>query len=212
MKKYFTIRTGMLPTNTYVFFETDTRACVVIDPAYNALKVLDFIKGNSLELQGILLTHGHFDHCGGVAQLLEYKNVGVYGSSYDDIMARNASKNQWGAHALDCRITYFVDGLNKLKIGDFEFEIMETPGHTDGSVCYFCEEVMFSGDTLFDGCIGRTDLPGGDIIKMRNSLMKINNLTFDYIVLPGHESATTLFEQKQCNPYLKSGVLVDDYN
>lgn len=200
----------MLPTNTYVFIETDTNSCVVIDPAYNSSKVVDFIVNNNLDLQGILLTHGHFDHCGGVEQLLEHKNVDVFGGAADAIMAQNASRNQWGAHARDCKITRYVNKLNKFTIGDFDFEVMETPGHTEGSVCYFCDEYMFSGDTLFDGCIGRTDLPGGDVSQMRQSLERINKITFDYIVLPGHEGITTMLEQKKYNPYLQMGVVQND--
>lgn len=193
----------MLPTNTYILFDTETNGCVIVDPAYDARKVVAFVEENNLNLQGILLTHGHFDHCGGVGQILQHKSVEVYGSSKDDFMAKNASKNQWGARAMDCTITKFVENLDKFVVGDFEFEVMETPGHTQGSLCYFCDGLMFSGDTLFDGCIGRTDLAGGNIEQMRQSLNKISQIDFDYIVLPGHQNDTTLFEQKAYNPYLK---------
>jgi len=193
----------MLPTNTYILFDTDTNGCVVVDPAYDASKVVAFIKENNLDLHGVLLTHGHFDHCGGVEQILQHKKVDVFGNSKDAEMAKNASKNPWRAHAQDCTITKYVDNLQKFVLDDFEFEVMETPGHTQGSVCYFCDSFMFSGDTLFDGSIGRTDLEGGDIQQMRQSLSKINKINFDYIVLPGHQNDTTLFEQKTYNPYLK---------
>ena len=193
----------MLPTNTYILYDSETMGCVVVDPAYDATKVVDFLSKNNHCLQGILLTHGHFDHCGGVEQILQHKKVDVYGSSKDDEMAKNASKNPWRAHAQDCTITKYVDNLKKFLVGDFEIEVMETPGHTQGSVCYFCEGLMFSGDTLFDGCIGRTDLPGGDMRQMRQSLGNISKIDFDYIVLPGHQNETTLLEQKTYNPYLK---------
>ena len=203
MKKYALIKTGMLPTNTYVLYDTESKKCVVIDPAYDASKVVAFIEENTLDLQGILLTHGHFDHCGGAECVLQHKSVGVYGSSLDAYIAQNASKNQWKAHAKDCTITDFVEKLSKFNVGDFEFEVMETPGHTEGSLCYLIDGLMFSGDTLFDGCVGRTDLPGGDGRKMMQSLRSIRKLTFDYAVLPGHENTTTLFEQKMFNPYLR---------
>lgn len=203
MKKYALIKTGMLPTNTYVLYDTETKKCVVIDPAYDANKVVDFIEENTLDLQGILLTHGHFDHCGGVERVLQHKSVEVYGSSLDAYIAQNASKNQWRAHAKDCTITNFVEKLSKFNVGDFEFEVIETPGHTEGSLCYLIDGFMFSGDTLFDGCVGRTDLPGGDGTKMMQSLRALKKLSFDYVVLPGHENTTTLSEQKMLNPYLR---------
>lgn len=203
MKKVTLIRTGMLPTNTYVLFDDESKECVVVDPACDSTKVVTYIVDMGLDLSAIVLTHGHFDHCGGVNTLLRHKSVKVYGSSLDADLAANASKNRWKARAEDCIITDYVDRIGDFSVGCFEFKVLETPGHTEGSVCYFVDDLMFSGDTLFDGCVGRTDLPGGDQRKMLESLKKLSKLTFDYTVLPGHESTTTFLEQKRDNPYLR---------
>ncbi len=210
MLTYKLIYTGLLPTNTYVLYDDQSKNCVVVDPSYDGGKVLNFLVQNSLKLKGILLTHGHFDHCGGVNTLLKEFNVPVYGSSLDSEIAANASKNRWRARAEDCTITQFVDSKDSFTVDGFTFKVMNTPGHTDGSVCYFINDLMFSGDTLFCGCVGRTDLPGGDSIKMRKSLQKIYQLTNDYTVLPGHENATTLSVEKETNPYLKDEVNIYD--
>ena len=203
MKKVTLIRTGMLPTNTYVLFDDESKECVVVDPACDSTKVVTYIVDMGLDLSAIVLTHGHFDHCGGVNTLLRYKSVKVYGSSLDADLAANASKNHWKARAEDCIITDYVDKIGDFSVGCFDFKVLETPGHTEGSVCYFVDDLMFSGDTLFDGCVGRTDLPGGDQRKMLESLKKLSKLTFDYTVLPGHEFTTTFLEQKRNNPYLR---------
>ena len=160
MKKVTLIRTGMLPTNTYVLFDDESKECVVVDPACDSTKVVTYIVDMGLDLSAIVLTHGHFDHCGGVNTLLRYKSVKVYGSSLDADLAANASKNRWKARAEDCIITDYVDKIGDFSVGCFDFKVLETPGHTEGSVCYFVGDLMFSGDTLFDGCVGRTDLPG----------------------------------------------------
>ncbi len=203
MKKVTLIRTGMLPTNTYVLFDDESKECVVVDPACDSTKVVTYIVDMGLDLSAIVLTHGHFDHCGGVNTLLRYKSVKVYGSSLDADLAANASKNHWKARAEDCIITDYVDKIGDFSVGCFDFKVLETPGHTEGSVCYFVDDLLFSGDTLFDGCVGRTDLPGGDQRKMLESLKKLSKLTFDYTVLPGHEFTTTFLEQKRNNPYLR---------
>lgn len=203
MKKVTLMRTGILPTNTYILFDDENNECVVIDPAHDSSKVVTYIVDMKLNLSAILLTHGHFDHCGGVNTLLRYKPVKVYGSSLDAELAANASKNRWKARAEDCIITDFVDKTGDFRVESFCFKVIETPGHTEGSVCYIIDNFMFSGDTLFDGCVGRTDLPGGNQEKMYESLKVLCSLKNDYSVFPGHESTTTLSEQKMVNPFLR---------
>jgi hydroxyacylglutathione hydrolase len=210
MLKYKLIHTGVLPTNTYVLFGDQSKNCVVIDPSFDGGKLLGFLLENKLNLKGILLTHGHFDHCGGVNTLINKFKVPVFGSSFDSEIAANASKNRWRARAEDCTITDFIDSKDSFDVDGFTFKVLNTPGHTDGSVCYFIDGLMLSGDTLFCGCVGRTDLPGGDSMKMRNSLSKIYQLQEDYTVLPGHEAMTTLSAEKETNPYLKDEVNIYD--
>ncbi len=210
MLRYKLIKTGMLPTNTYVLYFNESNNCVVVDPSHDGGKVLDFLTENKLNLVGILLTHGHFDHCGGAKILTDKFKVPIFGSSLDSEIAANASKNRWRARADDCIITNYIDKSDSFSVDGFTFKVMGTPGHTDGSVCYFIENLMLSGDTLFCGCVGRTDLWGGDSIKMRNSLQKIYQISEDYTVLPGHEDITSLFTEKETNPYLKDEIKIYD--
>lgn len=195
------LSTGILPTNTYVLWNKDSRKCIVIDPAYDE-KVDKYISENNLVPVGVLLTHGHFDHCGGVKPIVDKFGVSVYGSEKDALIAQNASKNEWGVFCYDCKITNFVDHLDDVKIDNFEFKVLHTPGHTPGGVCYFIDGVMFSGDTLFRECIGRIDLPGGDYFEMINSLAKIADIEENYRVLAGHEGETDLYHEFKYNPYL----------
>ena len=199
--KYKCITGGPISENCYLLIDEKTNQAAVVDPGFLNDVLLNEIK--KYTVQRILLTHGHFDHCGGVNALLRHKSVKVYGSSLDADLAANASKNRWKARAEDCIITDYVDKIGDFSVGCFDFKVLETPGHTEGSVCYFVDDLMFSGDTLFDGCVGRTDLPGGDQRKMLESLKKLSKLTFDYTVLPGHESTMTFLEQKRNNPYLR---------
>ena len=189
-------------TNCYFVYEEGKKDVIFFDPGDRGEYIYEKLTEAGFHIAAIYLTHGHFDHCGGVNTLLRYKSVKVYGSSLDADLAANASKNHWKARAEDCIITDYVDKIGDFSVGCFDFKVLETPGHTEGSVCYFVDDLLFSGDTLFDGCVGRTDLPGGDQRKMLESLKKLSKLTFDYTVLPGHESTTTFLEQKRNNPYL----------
>ena len=202
MKKVTLIRTGMLPTNTYVLFDDESKECVVVDPACDSTKVVTYIVDMGLDLSAVVLTHGHFDHCGGVNTLLRYKSVKVYGSSLDADLAANASKNRWKARAEDCIITDYVDKIGDFSVGCFDFKVLETPGHTEGSVCYFVDDLMFSGDTLFRHSIGRTDLQGGSMLQIIQSLRMMAQMPDDIKVLPGHGESTSIGEELAHNPYM----------
>lgn len=196
------ISTGILPTNTYVLFDKASGSCVIVDPAFDNDKVEMFLKEKGLKPVAVLLTHGHFDHCGGVKPIVDLYGVPVYGSEKDTDMAANASKNEWGIFCYDCKISSYVDDLKSFSAGEFYFDVLHTPGHTPGGVCYFCDDIMFSGDTLFKECIGRVDLPGGDYREMMNSLSRIAEIEKNYRVLPGHEEETDLNHEFRFNPYL----------
>lgn len=157
------ISAGILPTNTYVLYDSQTKCCVVVDPAFDGDKITKFIDEKGLKPVAVLLTHGHFDHCGGAKPIVEKYGVPVYGSEKDAALAASASKNLWGVFCHDCKITDYVDGIDSFSVGSFSFGVMKTPGHTPGGVCYFIDDIMFSGDTLFKECIGRIDLPGGGL-------------------------------------------------
>ena len=144
----------------------------------------------------------------GVADFLTEFNVPVYGHKNDIDLAQNASKNRWRVRAKDCTFTNFINDGDKIVFDGFEIDVMHTPGHTMGSVCYIVENdrVLISGDTLFCMTAGRTDLYGGNEEMMIESLKKLIALEGDYRVLPGHNRETTLERERTRNWYIRRMV------
>ncbi len=194
---------GPLQTNcSVVSFGNE---CIVVDCAYISKDIEHYVTHNELKLVAVLLTHGHFDHCGGVNHLLENcgcSNIDVYCSSKDISLCANASRNIWSVPAQNCDVTKSLEE-GSLIIGNFQFEIISTPGHTPGSCVIIFNNWLFVGDTVFYRSIGRTDFPESNQEDMSNSLKKIHCLTEDYVVIPGHGQCSTLLKEKEFNPYLK---------
>lgn len=201
----YTVKTfvlGAIHNNVYLI-EKDGK-CLVIDPTYDPQFTVDkYIKQNHLELQGVLLTHGHFDHCGGALHF-QKQGVDVYLRENDVNLSTTASLNYWNIPCEDVTPNKsYTEGRNV--VGDFAFDVVFTGGHTVGSVCLIFDNLMFSGDTLFHNSIGRTDFPGGDDSSMASSLRKISSMDDDLIVYPGHgEYGMTLGEEKKTNQYLSA--------
>ena len=192
MLKIHTLTLGLYQVNCYVVHNEDSDRCVVIDPGYEPKKIAAFLREKGLKLEAILLTHGHFDHVGGVKALAE--NCKVYLHELERTMPQ----------ALTAGPLYATDGYSaQFEIAGMNFTVLHTPGHTPGSVCLICEDAMFSGDTLFAGSCGRTDLPGGDWATIHSSLKRLKDLPGDYRVFPGHGEDTTLAQERQFNPYLR---------
>lgn len=193
---------GSLQTNCTVL-EKDG-ACVVVDVAFGAHALCDYIVSRNLNLAAVLLTHGHYDHCGGVRQLLRETNshAPVFVNERDVELCRHAKDNFWYIPAENCEPTNFVvQGV--LRVGDFVFEVLETPGHTEGSVCYLIDDLLFSGDTLMRLTVGRTDFPESVPSKMCDSLNKLKAIPDDHFVIAGHGETTALNFEKLHNPYLR---------
>jgi len=190
------MRLGSYQTNCYVVWADGAKTCIVIDPGYQPEDVLEQIRGQGVQVEAILLTHGHFDHVGGVKKIREETGCKVY------ICAEDLMLNpQLTAGAIDYTDTY--EEGDTLELAGLTFEVLQTPGHTPGCVCLLCRDCMFSGDTLFAGTCGRTDLPGSDPKKMRQSLARLAGLDQEYQVLPGHGGFSTLSEEKRSNPFLQ---------
>ena len=183
---------GYLQTNCYIV--EGTEGCVVIDPGDQPDLVLDCL--GQRKLTAILLTHGHFDHVGAVRELAAETDCPVYLCAED-----KALPSAMTAGSLYCTHSYAHGDC--LDLSGLRFTVLHTPGHTPGSVCLCCEDAMFSGDTLFAGSIGRTDFPGSDPARMRDSLAQLKGLEKNYTVYPGHGEATTLNEEKRYNPFLR---------
>ena len=192
MLKIHTLVLGLYQVNCYVVHNEESDRCVVIDPGYEPKKIAAFLAEKGLTLEAILLTHGHFDHVGGVKELAE--NCKVYLHELERSMPQ----------ALTAGPLYATDGYPaRFEIAGMGFTVLHTPGHTPGSVCLLCEDAMFSGDTLFAGSCGRTDLPGGDWATIQSSLKRLQELPGDYRVFPGHGEDTKLSQERLYNPYLR---------
>lgn len=195
MLKIHVLTLGDYQTNCYILQDAARQDCLVVDPGYEPEIILYYLQEKNLTLQAVLLTHCHFDHVGGVKELAAQTDCRVYLCGRDLSLPPMLTAGQ-----LYYTNTY-AEG-EKLSLAGLELTVLETPGHTPGSVCLLCEDAMISGDTLFAGSCGRTDLPGGDSRAMRQSLKRLAALEKNYQVFPGHGSATTLEREKQTNPYL----------
>lgn len=180
---------GMLESNGYVIYQKDGGDCYVIDPGYDPNVFLQYIKEHALQLKGILLTHHHYDHVGAVERIRAELDCPVYLHTKDCDMYRRTVE------------VYLEDG----DIVDLEGEglaVIHTPGHTEGSVCFFSEKskVCFTGDTIFNVDLGRTDLEDGSPEKMRESIIeKINKWGNDIFIYPGHGDGCTMKKVRQIN-------------
>ena len=204
--KVETIHVGFLPTNCYIL-SSNAGNCAVIDPGYNADLILRAVKEGGYTVKYILLTHGHPDHISAVNDVVSATGAKVAIHELDASMLDNTFKDSGVLSKLRHPTVYanilFEDGAT-FDIDELTVKAMHTPGHTPGSCMLFCGDVIFSGDTLFAGCVGRTDLTGGNTRIMRESLKKIAAIEGDYRVLPGHDMETTLSEEQKTNPYLRN--------
>ena len=191
-----TLTLGPLATNCYLVRADESSRAVIIDPAANSKRLLAALEEQGLTLEAILLTHGHFDHVGGVKEIAAETDCDVYLCA-DELTL----PPQITAGPLYYTKTY-GEG-DTLHLAGLTICVIRTPGHTPGSVCLLIDNAMFSGDTLFAGSCGRTDLPGGSGAAMRASLRRLAGLSADYRVYPGHDMDTTLAEEKRYNPYLQ---------
>ena len=194
-----TLPVGMLETNCYIVTDEETRKCAVIDPGANSSMILDYIESNKLEAVAIFLTHGHYDHHMALDAVIEATGAPAYIHKND--VNRNGQK---GRHLLNDngKLTYYAEG-SVIDVGNLKFTVLETPGHTLGSVTLMCEDAIFTGDTLFRGDCGRTDLEGGDEDTMMQSLKRLAGLDGDYEVYPGHEASSSLGYERSFNRYMR---------
>ena len=207
---------GSCATNTYFLYREGENKAIVIDPADQGTKVYASLFKNDLKVEGILLTHGHFDHVWGLEALKgavnrERKEKGlepikVYALDAERELLGNADMNVSEMAGRACTVAadeYLKDG-QELTLADITFRVIATPGHTGGSCCYYLEEKGFllSGDTLFLESVGRTDFPTGSMSQIVRSIReKLFVLPEDTKVYPGHGGATTIGYEKENNPF-----------
>jgi len=197
---------GQLGVNCYIPYCEQTRQCAIVDPGDNADKILGLIEENNLKIKYILLTHGHFDHIGAVNELKELTGAQVAVHPEDSDMIMDPGKNLSsfvGGEPIKVSADLMVEDGMALQIGNITLKAVHTPGHTKGGVSYLGEGLLFTGDTLFAGSVGRTDLPGGSHHTLIKSIKeKLLILDDDLIVYPGHGPKSTLGQERASNPYL----------
>ncbi len=193
-----TLPLGYLQTNCYIAANGDR--CIAIDPGADARKALAFLQEKGLTLEAILLTHGHFDHVGAVEGLAKATGCEVW--IHEGDFSESDLKMFPMANTDIPEIFFFEEG-DRLDFAGLDIFVIETPGHTQGSVCFLIDDAMFAGDTLFSGSIGRTDLAGGDMPKMQASLARLKAMEGNFTVYPGHGPQTTLDREKRVNPFLR---------
>ena len=197
-----TLPVGQLETNCYIVINEETLECVVIDPGDESNTILDYIESSKLNCKAIMLTHGHYDHVGAVKEVMEQTSCALYinprDEGYEPGMSGMKFKMPEGGK-------YYDEGDVVVEAG-LAFKVIATPGHTPGSVCLICGEALFSGDTLFRGSCGRTDLPGGSMQDEMLSLKRICMLPGDYEVYPGHMDSSTLERERRFNHYCREAM------
>lgn len=200
--------TGPFQENSYILSDMLSKDCILIDPGDEAEKICYFIDSNKFNPIAIINTHAHLDHIGAVQEIKNIYNIPFY--------LHYLEKPILESYPMSCRlfgitvkpiptVDNWIQEGGELNIGTFKFSIIETPGHTPGGCCFLIEKLLFVGDTLFHGSVGRTDLPGGDWVMLEESLLYVmENVKSDVTVYSGHGIETNLRIEKEKNPFLIS--------
>ena len=200
-------RVGMIQTNCYFMINTETKKGLIIDPGEQPDTLLRRMKADDFTPEAILLTHGHFDHVMGVEKIRQETGVPVYLHEAERTTLRDTIAQmfpQMNKSGLTVPVDVWMSGEPVLDLAGFQIKVYFTPGHTSGGVSYYFpnEGVLFSGDTLFAGSIGRTDFPGGSYSTLIRSVEeKLFPLPAKTKVYPGHEGETTIGHERSYNPF-----------
>ena len=198
--KTFTL--GHVQTNCYIVSDEETLECAVIDPGAESNTILHYIEDNKLKCRFVLLTHGHFDHTGAVEEIMQQTGAKVCMSQKD---AKKNPIEMFYKYTPPKGTVFFKEG-DKFTVGSLVFEVIETPGHSEGSVTFRCNDALFTGDTLFRDSCGRTDLPGCNGKDMMKSLKKLYELPGDYEIYPGHMEGSSLDRERRFNYFMRQAV------
>lgn len=198
---------GMVGTNCYILMNKDTNKAVIFDPGDDGARVARYLDREGMTPEAILLTHGHFDHIMGVPALVEHYHIPVYAHEQEQEILKSEALNACamiGAHISLSADVPVKDG-DVLDLAGVSIRVLHTPGHTKGGVSYYIEalQAVICGDTLFEGSVGRTDLPTGSMGTLVRSIReKLFILDDDVKALPGHGGETTIGWEKKYNPFI----------
>ncbi len=205
--KVLRIPAGIYAANCYVVYSENTKNGIIIDPGGDSEDILKIVEDKNININYIILTHGHGDHIGGVMDLINELKVPLLIHEDDEDMILDAKMNLSNimpVGSIELKPDKLLNDGDIIKFGELEAEIIHTPGHTKGGICIKIEDNLITGDTLFQGSIGRTDLIGGDygtiISSIKERLLGFPN---DTVVWPGHGSETTIGIEKESNPFLR---------
>ncbi len=201
--KLYHLSSGPLRVNSYFLVNEKTCECVVIDSGENYKLIKQTEKKYGFIIKAVLLTHAHFDHAGNVKKLQD-DGAKVYVSSIDALKLLNEDNlsSDFGRKFDYCTADFTFNDGDELNLFGIKFKVVATPGHTDGSVCFLVDNMLFTGDTLFLESVGRTDFKSGDRDELVRSLKKLYALNGDYAVYPGHEQFTTLEHERRYNTFV----------
>lgn len=201
---------GVLQCNCSIFGDEQSREAIVIDPGDEIEKITEVLDRHRLHVKAIVVTHAHIDHVAGAHKLRALTNAPVYLNERDkQLLDALDMQAQWLGIKTPPR-TQIDDAAQDgtvLQLGEAEFQVMETPGHTQGSISLWIpeENKLVAGDTLFRDSVGRTDLPGGNTRQLFSSIKtRLLNLPEDAVVIPGHGPNTTIGREKERNPFLQN--------
>jgi hydroxyacylglutathione hydrolase len=194
-------------SNTYLAVNEEDEEAVLIDAGVSASEVLAFLEKNDIELKAILLTHGHPDHLVSLKEIVDATGAPCYMHETDVAIAKlipPAFLQMMGLDKLELPENFLpLEDGQELELAGMKFKVLYTPGHSEGSVCFLTDGVLFAGDLVFHGSIGRTDFPGGSLETLINSVReKVFTLPSDTRILPGHMDATVVGWEKKTNPFL----------
>ena len=202
-----TLSLGSMDNNCYIIADEDSRDAVVIDAPTNAQKIIDTLESNNLNCKYILLTHSHFDHIGALDALKAHTNaqVAIHSSETDKINSPSANYAFLaGASCPTAKADISLSDNDVITIGNIDISTIHTPGHTVGSMCFYANGHLFSGDTLFFTNVGRCDLDGGNYDTIKVSIKeKLYILSDDTIVYPGHGRSSSIAYEKTHNNYIR---------
>ena len=197
-----TLSVGQLDTNCYVVTDEATRKCAIIDPGAESNTILDYIESNNLQAELIFLTHGHFDHTMALLPVADATGAKVFINRADTAISRHGIPSE----LIEANKLHWFSEGDVFNVGSLAFSVLETPGHSPGSVTLMCETALFTGDTLFRDSCGRTDLEGGSMDVLFASLRRLYSLDGDFEVYPGHAESSTLSRERSFNYFMIQAV------